>query len=652
MTQSRINFPLLIIVLLLAGGLFAIGWQRITLDTDIISSLPHNNPVIDDALHIFRNHPMQDQVTIDVGIDLRDPDRLVTCGQAVAALLEESGLFKTVGMADIQAQFPLLADRLIDDMPVLFDSSELESRVAPLLTTEHIEQAIQNRQGELLQMTGIGQASMISRDPLGIKDLALSRLYNLAPSGQARIYKGQLISPDDRHLLLTATPKSTSTDATMARNLSALITDISETVKARFEKQGLKVKLTPTGAYRAALDNEILIRKDVRNAVLFATLGIAVLLLLAFPRPLIGLLSLLPAVFGTLVAFFIWSLLYSSISIMVLGFGGAIISITVDHGIAYLLFLDRPEGALGKRASHEVWSVGLLATLTTVGAFSALSLSDFSIFRQLGQFAALGIALSFLFVHTLFPRIFPALEGARRRALPLPRLADCFFSFGSKGAWAALVLFLVLALFAKPRFNADVSTMNTVSQESMAAEKAIMQTWGNIFNRVFLLTEAETMTELQDKGDQLLTRMAADPTPDLLQTAFLPAMLFPGPEQRQNHLAAWKTFWHPERVQQVSQALKDAGQRYGFAENAFSAFIQRVTVPEAHLNPPGIPEAFFPLLGIAKSPDGSKFRQFTTLTLPGAYDGKRFFERYTTTATVFEPGLFSQELGHVIGPHL
>ena len=126
-------------------------------------------------------------------------------GQAVAALLEESNLFKTVGMTDIQAQFPLLADRLIDDLPVLFDQTELESKIAPLLTAEHIDQAIQHRQRELLQMSGIGQASMISRDPLGIKDIALSRLYNLAPSGQARIYKGQLISPDDRHLLLTAT---------------------------------------------------------------------------------------------------------------------------------------------------------------------------------------------------------------------------------------------------------------------------------------------------------------------------------------------------------------------------------------------------------------------------------------------------------------
>ena len=193
--------------------------------------------------------------------------------------------------------------------------------------------------------------------------------------------------------------------------------EIATRIVTQFKSQGLTVTLTPAGAYRAALDNEVLIRKDVRNAVTFATLGIALLLLLAFPRPLIGLLSLLPAVAGTLCAFFIWSLIYRSISIMVMGFGGAIISITVDHGIAYLLFLDRPQKAYGKTASHEVWAVGLLATLTTVGAFAALTLSDFSVFRQLGQFAALGIGLSFLFVHTIFPRIFPALEGSRPRMI-------------------------------------------------------------------------------------------------------------------------------------------------------------------------------------------------------------------------------------------
>ena len=94
---------------------------------------------------------------------------------------------------------------------------------------------------------------------------------------------------------------------------------LSEELQARFAAQGLQVWLTPVGAYRAALDNEVIVRGDVQKAIFFSTLGIALLLLLAFPRPLIGLLSLLPAVVGTVAAFFVFALLRPSISVMVSG---------------------------------------------------------------------------------------------------------------------------------------------------------------------------------------------------------------------------------------------------------------------------------------------------------------------------------------------
>ena len=53
MNGSRINLPLLFLVLFAAAGLFAIGWHRIIIDTDIVSSLPQDDPVISDAVHIF-----------------------------------------------------------------------------------------------------------------------------------------------------------------------------------------------------------------------------------------------------------------------------------------------------------------------------------------------------------------------------------------------------------------------------------------------------------------------------------------------------------------------------------------------------------------------------------------------------------------------
>jgi endonuclease III len=47
-------------------------------------------------------------------------------------------------------------------------------------------------------------------------------------------------------------------------------------------------------------------------------------------------------VLGTIAAAFVYSLFSSKISILAIGFGSTIISFTVDYGIAYLLFLDRP----------------------------------------------------------------------------------------------------------------------------------------------------------------------------------------------------------------------------------------------------------------------------------------------------------------------
>ena len=205
------------------------------------------------------------------------------------------------------------------------------------------------------------------------------------------------------------------------------------------------------GAYRVALDNELIVKKDVRNAILITTIGIAALLFLAFHRPLLGLFAFLPAFAGTVAAFFVFSLLHPSVSLMALGFGGAVISITVDHGIAFLLFLDRPFETHGKDAAREIRAVGLLAALTTIGAFGALSFSGFPVFEQIGQFTALGIGFSFLFVHTLMPRIFPFMPAApSKKNLPLQAMVNRFCTTGKKGFFVYITFVFILFFFASP----------------------------------------------------------------------------------------------------------------------------------------------------------------------------------------------------------
>lgn len=647
MKPARVNLPLLLIVIAVVASMFAVSWQRILIDTDIVSSLPQEDPVIKDALHLFANHPLQDQLTIDIGLDRTDPDLLVACGQEVEQVLKESGLFESVGMEAVASGLPQLMETVVERLPVLFTARVLDERVRPLLTPEKIAQRMEAIQKDLFQLDGIGQAAAIARDPLGLKDLVLGRLLHLAPSSKARIYKGHVISGDGRHLLVTAVPAGSGTDTVLAGELVRAVDRAEERVHRAFEPRGVRVTLTPVGAYRAALDNEIIVREDVQVALSLTTLGVAILLLLAFPRPHIGLLSMLPALAGTITALFVMTFFYRSISVLVLGFGGAIISITVDHGVAYFLFMDRPNESSGREAADEVWSASLLATLTTVGAFGALIFSGFPIFRQLGLFAALGHGFSFLFIHTVFPHIFSSLSASRERWRPLPTLAERLFSFGPKGAVAALLFFIVMVFFARPDFNVNLSAMNTVSRDTRAAEQTMLTVWGDIFGKVFLMTEAASLDALQARGDQLLTMLEDDPDPGVLEKAFLPAMIFPGPQRSAENLASWQRFWSPERIAEVKAELQSAGIRAGFTPEAFDPFFDMLTARDATADR-GIPANCLGLLGISGGHDGGPWRQVTSLTLPSGYPGDRFYERYGQMAGIFEPALFASRLGELL----
>ena len=227
MNSSHINYPLLVIILALSAVLFIIGWQRIEIDMDVVSSLPQHDPVIRDAMDIFLNHPFQDQVTIDVWADTNDPDQLVACAKAVEKALQTSDLFKSVGMESVLKGLPQLMQTVVESLPVLFTAKELKERMEPLLSSEKITGKIQALKQDLFQIDSIGKSAFLAQDPLGFKDIMLAKLLFLAPTQTARICKGYLISQDRRHLLITAVPVTSGTDTLFARKLSYFMTKLN-----------------------------------------------------------------------------------------------------------------------------------------------------------------------------------------------------------------------------------------------------------------------------------------------------------------------------------------------------------------------------------------------------------------------------------------
>ncbi len=650
MKRTGIRWPFVLIIIIAAIAMFYAGKTRLHIDTDITSSLPVQDQVILDSRLVMMHHPMKDRIVIDLSHNKRDVDLLADGARFIEKKLTQSGLFSRVGMSEYMETFPSLVSHIVENLPLLFTEKELEHTVRPLLSPERIRESMSDNYSRLLNLDGIGQSRMMSADPLGFRNLVLSRLTHLAPSRNVQFSQGHMVSSDGRHVLIMAEPRGSGSDTALARRIASLLFNSGVELNRKYKMRDVSFTLTPVGAYRAALDNEEAARKDARNAVIFATIGIALLLLVGFPRPFIGLLALAPALLGTIAAAFVYSLFSGTISILAIGFGSTIISFTVDYGIAYLLFLDRPSRTHGFGASREVWSLGLLAMLTTAVSFSFLFISGFSALAQIGYFASLGVLFTYIFVHLLFPVIFPTLPPAKREAfLPLQRFVNTILGSGGRyKPHIALVLFACMLLIAKPDFRVDLASMNTVSSDTLEAEGLVRRTWGDVLNKIYLMTEAGSVEQLQDKGDRLAEKLDENMETGALSNAFVPSMIFPGKALMKKNLNAWARFWSADRIAALKNSMRDAGRRIGFARDAFEPFFK--TIARRNFNSKAIPRRYYDILSIQKPTSGTTWRQFSVLTPGRSYNPERFYSviRASGLGRLFDPGLFSERLGAIL----
>lgn len=636
-----------LLAVFILATLAIIKLSNIQLQTDIVSTLPQGQPVIDEGSQVLAAHPYQNQIFIDLYLKQEDPDQLLQAAKLVEKELRKSGLFSRVGLDDMGRLFPELAQHVTDNLPVLFSARELQEDVAPLLQQDILQQRVHKNLSNLYTMQGTGSSELVLQDPLSLNRLLLEKLQHLMPAEEVSFYKSRPLSRDKQHTFIIADPKSPSTSSSLAREIRDTLQETEQALQEEYVHTDLDFTLTPTGSYRAVLDNESAAKQDTRRALFFVSLGIACLLALSFPRPYIGLLAFLPAGFGTICALAFYSLWQDSISVMSIGFGAAIVSITVDHGISYLLFLDRPYATRGKNVSKEVRSVALLAVLTSVGAFFALSCSGFPILSEIGQFAALGIAFSFLFVHSFFPVLFPELKPAKRSGvLPLQKLVDKLIQ--CKGRYSiglGVACLLLLSFFAHPEFEVDISQMNTVSQKTLEAEKRVADTWGqHLFDKVYLLATAQDKKTLQQRSDQLLAKLQAETRGQTLAQAFLPSELFPAQKRCQANLQAWREFWSRHDLEQVQRRIQEAAAQQGMSAGEFADIYASSSISCS--NGLTLEPKFMDLLEIDQDPQTGTWRLFTTLTPGEDYQPQDFFARLSEPdwVYIFDPNYYSQAI--------
>ena len=646
--ESTIRWPVLIVACVATGFLAWAGQYRLRIDTDITSAVPTGNIAFASARQVLARHPSLDRLVVN--LSFRDghaePDALIAAGDLVVAELDRSGLFSSVGTAAAARGITAIYANMSAQLPLLFSQADLEHDVVPRLEPAAISARLASLAADVSDLAGIGGAARVAEDPLGLGEIALARLADLVPSQQGRIERGHILDTEGKNLLVSAIPRAATSDTRISHAIDDAIRALAQRFgSAKAGEVGVGVVLTSVGGYRAAIDNESLVMRDANLAMLASTIGIALLLLACFPRPWLGLFALLPALAGGCLALFVYSLFESDISALALGFGGALVSITVDQGAVYLLFVDRQKKTAGHRAAHEVFSIGSLSTVINIGSFLSLRLTGFHVLGQIGLFAALGIAFSYLFVHLVFPHIFPTVPAASRSAwVPVDNwLRRLTVGRGFRALAVGAALFAIALVFARPTFVVDLEAMNTIRAETARDEAHVRAVWGDIFHRVYVLIDAKNDADFRRQSDVWLSLVERQKAAGVLDRAFSPSALSPGPAVAAEHAAAWTRFWTDERLAQVSAALHEGAAQVGFAPDAFAPFLGRLSSPAVAVQ--AMSDGIRALYGVGPGRDGRGVVWLGSVVPGPKYSPSSFAQQvHEAGLYVFDGGNFSQTL--------
>ena len=634
-------------ILLGVGTSFWYGQSRLRVDNDITAALPRNDAVVAAARRILEHHPALENIFIQISLKGRvaDLDALVGAGDFVAAALAKTGLVKVLSGLGGLEYFSLMMRIVTDNLPLLMTEADLEKRVRDMLQSSQMERLLRDEYRHLLELGSMGQAEYLAKDPLGLRNLVLPRLFSALPLQSGTLHRGHILSKDRTQLLIIAEPLSPARDTSFARQITEVLEDTIVRLKTVPTPEGTQLEMVYAGAFRAALDNERIIKRDTSRTLIVVMVGLGLLVLISFRRPWLGILAVVPAIAGIMLATFVYALMRDSIFAISMGFGGALIAIAVDHGLAYAILLDRPYETRGSQISKEVLSVASLTVLTTVVALLCLAVLGIPLFTEVGLFAALGVGLAALFVHLFFPTLFYRVKGSKRdRPRPLERLADWLNNSSNLVTAIVLAVFaLVMLFFVKLHFNADLTSMNTLAPQTLEAERTIEKTWGNLSNRAYIMASGQTEKALWDEVERLRGFLNRQKDASVLAAGVPAATMLPGPRAQLINLEAWRAFWTPKRVLTLSRKLSEIGGKIGYSADAFQPFLEMIQEPKS--NPLTIPRELYVPFGVFPERENGGWVLVAAIMPGPAYDAESFFHRANRARfTVFDSEYFSRHM--------
>lgn len=568
---------------------------RLGMREDILEMLPAGNPEIAEFKRARLGRDAIGSLIVSIG-PRRDDDasvtaeRLISASDKLALAMRGSNLFNEVIDRRNASDYAGVLDWLRARRAALF-SEEDRAWLAAQSTPEAMTRTLAGWRRLLMTNPAPYMARSLYQDPFGYDGRLAARFQRAIPFRDAvSIRDGRVFTPDGRRLMLQATPRWPATDSLHA---PALVRFMDGEAK-RLEAEDKNLTAAWISGQRFSLVNADWIKRDVKATLILATIAIALCVVMVYRRPWLVALTFAPTVLGGVLAVGAIALARGKISGISIGFGSALVGITVDLGVYVLFHIDRIDRTLERRVvigkMLELTRPILMCAATTMTAFVALIFSDLPGYRDLGLFSLDGYAMGTVIALFLLPLIVPRLKKSARPQtwLRLDRLFMRYLDLLSRHrrALAIVVIFITLICacgLTKLGFEGDYRKLGATTPEIARDLAAIQKTFGTVMSTSSVAARGKTADEALRQSEKVWGALLDAEKNGEIASMHSIAPVLPSHETQRENIARWRGFWTAETIARVRGQLAAAANGARIRPETFDPFFNALAA-----DPPAI----------------------------------------------------------------
>ncbi|MFO7567388.1 MAG: MMPL family transporter [Enhygromyxa sp.] len=378
--------------------------SKLEIDSDLRALLPQDHEVVHSIEHVERNFGAVG--SINVVLEGGTPEARHALADALAEELSDEPMLREV-------DHKLVGDFFVEHALYYLDEAEMDGLVERVEAWKHYEFC-----------SAAPDICIEPPDPAAAERLQAfidqKREAVKQRTGFTDYYEREGIEA----LVVFLRPNGSSADLLFAQEVSDRMFERVAEVFARdgpWRGSGMRYNLVGPYVNKAA-EREVILQDMVRSGVV-AVLGVVLVLFFLFRSFRAIATLLLPLFCGVAWSLAATQLVLGHLNSITSLISSIIMGLGIDAGIHFLTRARRErehhdsEESL-RRAFKAVIAPLLIASTTTVSAFTVMALSEFPAFAEFGIIAALGVALCLLAMLTVYPALLALVGVKRARRLP------------------------------------------------------------------------------------------------------------------------------------------------------------------------------------------------------------------------------------------